>query len=319
MRKPSPGVRRFLFWSASFLVVAFVGAQFIRPPLTHPAVTAELQAPPEVKRILVTSCYNCHSNETKLAWFDQLAPAYWVVVHDVNKARKHVNFSEIGKLPAAQQRGLLFEAVNQIQLGAMPLPSYRLAHPAATVTTEQLAVLRNYLHPPSNSSTAVINSASADAQYNKWIQLNTSSRVVEPAPNGMAFIPGYKDWKAISSTERFDNGSLRVILANDVAVRAIAAKRINPWPDGSAFAKVAWAQQPDEQGILHSGAFQQVEFMVRNSKKYADTKGWGWARWRGDNLKPYGKDALFTNECVSCHMPVQKNDYVYTMPFAGQE
>jgi hypothetical protein len=60
-------------------VVAFVAIQFIRPEISHPQVTADLAAPPEVKRILRNSCYDCHSNETGLAWFDQIAPAYWLV------------------------------------------------------------------------------------------------------------------------------------------------------------------------------------------------------------------------------------------------
>jgi hypothetical protein len=102
--------------------VAFLAIQFIRPDISHPPVTADLSAPPQVKQILRKSCYDCHSNETRLAWFDQIVPAYWVVANDVKAARSRLNFSEIGKLPPAQQKGTLYEAVNQIQLDAMPLP-----------------------------------------------------------------------------------------------------------------------------------------------------------------------------------------------------
>src|ERR1700733_6117566 len=122
---------RWLVWVVVALVVAFVVIQFIRPELTNPPVTAELQAPAEVKEVLRNSCYNCHSNETKLSWFDEFAPPYWLVAQDVKEARSHLNFSEIAKLPAAQQKGFLFEAVNMIQLRAMPLPSYLKAHPGA--------------------------------------------------------------------------------------------------------------------------------------------------------------------------------------------
>src|ERR1700679_1264053 len=115
---------RTLGWIGAILCLGFVGIQFFRPELTNPPVTAELQAPPVGKQILRTSCYSCHSNETRLPWFDRVVPAYWLVNHDVREARRHLNFSEIGKLPAAQQKGILFEAVNQIQMGAMPLPSY---------------------------------------------------------------------------------------------------------------------------------------------------------------------------------------------------
>jgi hypothetical protein len=298
-------------------ILVFLGLQLVRPSLTNPPVTAELQSPAEVKEILRTSCYNCHSNQTKLPWFDQVAPAYWLVAADVKHARERVNFSEMGLQPAAKQKGILFEAVNQIQLGAMPLPSYLLVHPEAAVSPEKLAVLRAYLESLAAPAPANVTSI-ADAQYERSIaSFDGAPAQVQPAPNGIAFLPDYKNWKAISSTDRFDNGTMREILANDIAVRAIADHHINPWPDGTTFAKVAWYQQPDANGLVSTGAFLQVELMIKDSTKYAPTKGWGWARWLGTDLKPYGKSTAFTNECVSCHTPVRQNDYVYTMPMGG--
>ncbi|HEY0163078.1 MAG TPA: heme-binding domain-containing protein [Edaphobacter sp.] len=306
-----------------FLVLAgFLGLvvmQCVRPPLENPPVTADLQAPPEVKRILRNSCYGCHSNETKLPWFDQVAPAYWLVTHDVKEARRHLNFSEIGKLPAAQQKAALYEAVNFVQLGEMPLHSYTLVHPDAKVSPEDLAVLKNYLHPPAPAPAPddAVKTA-ADTQYDKWIHASSAALTVQPALNGITYFPDSKNWKVIATTDRFDNNTLRVISGNDVAIRAIAEHHINPWPDGTVFAKIAWAKQVEANGDVRSGAFIQVEFMIKDSQKYAATKGWGYARWRGMDLKPYGKDANFANECVSCHSPVRGNDYVYTFPLAGQ-
>src|SRR5450755_1164771 len=120
----------------AILFIASLTLQFVRPRLTNPPVTAELQAPPEVLQVFKTSCYNCHSNETHLSWFDEPVPAYWLAAMDVMQARKHLNFSEIGKLPPAQQRATLFAALSQINLGAMPLPSYRRLHPESNVTPE---------------------------------------------------------------------------------------------------------------------------------------------------------------------------------------
>ena len=311
---------RAVLWIAVLAVLVFLGLQFIRPTLTNPPVTAELQAPPEVRAVLRQSCYSCHSNETKLPWFDQVVPAYWIVTKDVKEARAHLNFSEIGKLPAAQQKAALYEAVNMIQLGAMPLPSYLRVHPGAAVSAENLKVLRDYLDPPAPAgAAAAVDTSAADTQYKGWIAASNQTLTVEASPNGIEFLPDYKNWKTISSTDRYDNHTMREILGNDVAVKAIAENHINPWPDGTTFAKVAWAQQPDGKGISQTGAFIQVEFMIRDSKKYASTKGWGWARWRGTDLKPYGKDADFTKECVGCHEPVRQNDYVYTMPLGGQQ
>jgi len=298
--------------------IVFIAIQFIRPELKNPPVTADLQAPPEVKQIFRTSCYSCHSNETRLPWFDEVVPAYWIATSDVNEARKHLNFSEIGRLPAAQQKGLLFEAVSNIQTGAMPLPSYRRVHPGSRVTPAQLAVLKSWLAPPPSPVHAADTSA-ADAGYERWIQASSVVPDVRPSPNGIEFMPDYRNWKVISSTDRFDNHTMREILGNDIAVKAIAEHHIDPWPDGTAFAKIAWQQLPDGKGMVRTGAFIQVEFMVRDSQKYASTKGWGWARWRGADLVPYGKDAAFTSECINCHNPVRNSDYVFTLPIGGQQ
>ena len=133
-------------------------------------------------------------------------------------------------------------------------------------------------------------------------------------------MPDYKNWRAISSTDRWDNHTMREILGNEIALKAIAENHINPWPDGTVFAKVAWQQSaPDAQGVVKTGAFVQVELMVKDAKRYASTEGWGFGRWRGTDLKPYGKDAGFQNECTGCHAPMAKNDFVYTMPIGGQQ
>ena len=301
-------------------VAVAVAIQFMRPKIERPPATAELQVPTEVHQILRNSCYNCHSNETQLSWFDQPAPAYWLVAHDVKEARSRLNFSEIAKLPAAAQRGMLFEAVNQIRLGAMPLPSYRQAHPGSTVTPEQLAILEKYLAPFDDASagtpmpTIPQPAAHAPGELPKLAPGYISILSIAPAPNGFGFPAGYQQWKPISTTDRGDNRTLRVILGNDIAVQAISQKKIMPWPDGAAFAKVAWEAVPDGNGDLRTGKFLQVEFMLKDARKYASTAGWGWGRWRGTDLKPYGKDAAFTTECVGCHTPVRDNDFVYSIP-----
>ncbi len=104
-------------------VVLFTGLQLIRPGISAKPAVAEIQTPPEVRQILDKDCYSCHSDQRRLSWFDEVVPAYWLVRHDVLTAREHVNFSTLGSKPAAVQKATLYEAVNMIQLGAMPLPS----------------------------------------------------------------------------------------------------------------------------------------------------------------------------------------------------
>jgi hypothetical protein len=68
---------------------------------------------------------------------------------------------------------------------------------------------------------------------------------------------------------------------------------------------------------VHPGKFVQVELMLKDAQRYKDTEGWGWGRWRGMDLTPYGKDAHFVDECTGCHRPLHGNDYVYTLPISA--
>ena len=140
------------------------------------------------------------------------------------------------------QKATLYEAVNFIALGAMPLPQYKMVHPSSAVTPEQLAVLRAWLNPPKPEMAAsAANVTAAEAQRTAALQRPGATQVhVEAEPNGVSLFRTTRDWRAISSTDRFDNGTMRVILGNDIAVKAIEDHRINPWPDGTIFAKVTW-------------------------------------------------------------------------------
>ncbi|MBI1865818.1 MAG: cytochrome P460 family protein [Nitrospirae bacterium] len=144
----------------------------------------------------------------------------------------------------------------------------------------------------------------------------SEKNAVQPAPNGISIPAGYKDWRVIATAHRTDNNTLRVILGNDLAVEAARSGKTNPWPEGAVLAKIVWKQKNDENwAAAHvPAALAHAEFMIKDSKKYAGTGGWGYARWIGMDQKPYGKDANFAQECVGCHTPVKSMDYVFTRP-----
>jgi Cytochrome P460 len=70
----------------------------------------------------------------------------------------------------------------------------------------------------------------------------------------------------------------------------------------------------DSQHRLCPGMFIQVELMVKAASDHKTTAGWEWGRWRDLDLKPYGHDGAFVEECTGCHMPVRGDDDVYTLP-----
>jgi len=298
------------------MIAIFVVLQVVRPGIPSKPATSELQAPPEVKRILEKDCYSCHSDQARLSWFDQIVPAYWLVRHDILTARERLDFSTLGSKPAAVQKATLYEAVNMMQLGAMPLPQFVELHPEARVTPEDLATLKAYLSPWAVAAAAPDHSTGSTPRMSAT-RAPISLASVHPELDGFQFDPMFENWKPLSTTDRGDNNTFRFILGNDVAVKAAQSGDIFPWPDGARFAKIAWQQEIGSDGLVHPGKFVQVELMAKDAQRYKATDGWGWGRWRGLDLKPYGTDARFVKECTGCHMPVRGDDYVYTLPITS--
>jgi len=295
---------------AAFGFCAFVLLQFIRPGIPEKFPDAELDAPAAVKHVLEKDCYSCHSTQRRLAWFDNIVPAYWLVRHDVLKARERLNFSTLNAKPAPMRKAALYEAVNMMQLGAMPLAQFRVLHPEAKVTDEDLLILKAYLAPWKELPQQPVFAPTIKA---------LGTRRPRPAAefNGLAFDPDYKNWKALSFTDRGDNNTFRFILGNDVAVRAARSGNILPWPDGARIAKIAWQKTRGADGLIYPGNFVQVELMDKGAQQYGKTDGWAWGRWRGLDLQPYGKNARFVEECTGCHLPVRADDSVYTLPITA--
>jgi len=311
-----------LIWKlATAAGVLFILVQFVRPAIPTRPATAEVQAPPAVKQILEKSCYSCHSDERRLSWFDEVEPGYWIVRHDILTARSHLDFSILGSAPPAVQRAKLFEAVNMIQLGSMPLHQFVALHPDAKVTPREIAELKAYLAAwatlPSLSSSPTKSDTRKAVGVHGVETSPVSLSAVRAEFNGLPFEPSFESWRPLSTTDRGDNNTFRFILGNEIAVKAAQSGKISPWPDGARFAKIAWQQELGSDGLIHPGGFVQVELMVKDTRRYKDTDGWGWGRWRGLGLKPYGEDAHFVDECTSCHLPVRGDDYVYTLPITS--
>jgi hypothetical protein len=80
--------------------------------------------------------------------------------------------------------------------------------------------------------------------------------------------------------------------------------------------KVVWGKQAeDKEGNVLPGNFQNAQFMIKDSKKYSATEGWGFAKFDGLDLKPAGKTILFEQTCANCHrLLAPENDFVFNIP-----
>ena len=143
----------------------------------------------------------------------------------------------------------------------------------------------------------------------------THAETVSPAANGIKYPTGLKNWRVLSTSFRNDNNTQRVILGNSTAINASRSGKSDPWPEGTILAKLVWknTEHPQWKAAIVPGEFVHSEIMVKNAVKYKTTGGWGYARWKGAEQKPYGKDESFAQECFSCHTHAKDSDYVFTM------
>ena len=133
---------------------------------------------------------------------------------------------------------------------------------------------------------------------------------------GITIPPGYRDWKLISVAHEEGNlNDLRALLGNDVAIKAYREGKL-PFPDGTIIARLAWSYVPSEENnkvfgrsqSFVSGPATNLQFMVKNSTKYAATGGWGFAQFKDG--KP--ADAALLKTCFPCHEPVKARDFAFT-------
>ena len=152
-------------------------------------------------------------------------------------------------------------------------------------------------------------------------------------PNGISFseFKGYETWQTIAPSQP-DNadgcgsspapGCIKVIAGNPAMIKAYAAgipANGKPVPDGAAMAKIEWRKLrtpglPYE--VTMPGPLSEVSFMMKDSKRFPNTQGWGFATFRytaaSDTWKAFGESAAFATTCVECHTAVKARDYVFT-------
>ncbi len=133
------------------------------------------------------------------------------------------------------------------------------------------------------------------------------------ASNGIAYPVGWQDWSTIAVSYRTDNNTLRVILGNDIAVRAARSGNTATWPDGAVLGKVVWKETDHHTwpAAKAPGEFVHAEFMFKDAGEYAETGGWAWARWVGQEGTPFNEGM---QTCTACHTPVAQRDWVFTDP-----
>ena len=132
------------------LAVVLVLIQFYRPEKNISkeqsinAIELHYNVPQNVGTILRTSCYDCHSNNTKYPWYNNVQPvAIWLDEH-INDGKKHLNFDEFNAYPLDRKRKKLKEISETIEENEMPLSSYTIIHGDAKLSEADKKALTNW-------------------------------------------------------------------------------------------------------------------------------------------------------------------------------
>lgn len=140
---------------------------------------------------------------------------------------------------------------------------------------------------------------------------------LEPAPiYGITLPEEYRDWRLISvAREQGSLDDIRAVLGNDIAIQAAREGRL-PYPDGTIIARIAWSYDPLAESEEAFGSPQSfvaghpkngVQFMVKDSARFATTGGWGFAHF--DDGRP-ASEAVH-DACFACHTVVAERDFVF--------
>jgi len=193
----------------------------------------------------------------------------------------------------------------------------------ASALTISVSIIRQQAQAQNPSSQSINDTAAtvADAvgaKTNNPPAPGSGAASQESSPIFVTEIPsGYRDWRLISVAHEEGNlNDIRAILGNDVAIQAYREGKL-PFPEGAIIARLAWSYVASEENNRTFGRRQSfvaghptngVQFMVKDSKKYAATGGWGYAHFND------GKPATepFMQSCYPCHQAIKSRDFVFT-------
>ena len=129
------------------LLLVFIAMQFIRPArnssnTVQPAdMITHFNVPANVAGILKTSCYDCHSNNTRYPWYANVQPMGWFLADHIKDGKEELNFNEFTTYSKRRQLSKLKSIQNSIKDGSMPLSSYTLMHSDAKLSEDRKALL----------------------------------------------------------------------------------------------------------------------------------------------------------------------------------
>ena len=132
------------------LLVIFVAIQFIRPERNNGSMNGPqdishfVQVPDTIKKILVTSCYDCHSNYTVYPWYATINPVGLWLKNHIDDGKKSLNFSDLSSFSKKKLDHRMKDIAEQVDSREMPLNSYTIIHRYAILDSGQVLLIKNW-------------------------------------------------------------------------------------------------------------------------------------------------------------------------------
>ena len=137
---------------ALIFLVVFVGIQFIPTKMNQSEVVPETDfllvnnTPENIGKLLLASCYDCHSNNTEYPWYNRVQPVAWFLENHIEEGKHELNFSEWKEYSNRRKNSKLKSIVSQIEDDEMPLFSYTLVHRNAVLSNSEKELVINYMN-----------------------------------------------------------------------------------------------------------------------------------------------------------------------------
>jgi hypothetical protein len=146
-RRNKMSIRRKVGLAIVFLIIAI---QFIRPARNASAQPGtnvfeqQYGVSPALANVFKTSCYDCHSNNTRYPWYANIQPVAWYLGHHVNEGKEELNLEEFGNYTQRRKLSKLKEIRTSVKEGSMPLSSYTVIHTDAKLDEASKALIINW-------------------------------------------------------------------------------------------------------------------------------------------------------------------------------
>ena len=133
------------------LLFVFIVIQFIRPTknagdeLLATDITRTIKVPDSIVNVFKTSCFDCHSNNTRYPWYVNIQPMGWLMANHIKEGKANLNFSEFGTYSKRKQANKLRAIAKSINDGSMPISSYTIMHTDSKLNEENKKLISDWV------------------------------------------------------------------------------------------------------------------------------------------------------------------------------